>query len=236
MGKLRAPAAAACVLAVAACSSAASTTAPAASTASGRSSASATPSASAAGTLVPVLHLGKPVTFTDSQLSGGAPRPEKQTWKLTSVSYISHAEASEGGTDGNVAAQLGSSPLQAGYRYLALGLTITDDGPSGFGSNGALWTLMSADYGWAEATGAAGTTLPFCISSPPLPGDSTVAAPYVSDLCSVQDLQPGQSASGYVMFAVPDAPAAVAAFDADTDTALLLIDPDKLVKASETRT
>lgn len=185
---------------------------------------------------MPVLHLGKPVTFTDSQLSGGAPRPEKQTWKLTSVSYISHAEASEGGTDGNVAAQLGSSPLQAGYRYLVLGLMIIDDGPSGFGSNGgAMWTLTNADYGWAEADGASGTTMPFCISSPPLPGDSTVAAPYVSDLCSVQNLQPGQSASGYVMFAVPDAPVAVPAFDPDTDTALLLIDPASLVKASEVR-
>jgi hypothetical protein len=53
-------------------------------------------------------------------------------------------------------------------------------------------------------------------------------SPYVSDLCNVQQMTPGQHASGYVFFAVPDAPEAVALAETEPEKMLALIDPDNL--------
>jgi hypothetical protein len=198
--------------------------------------ASASPNASTDPNAIPILHLGKSVTFADPQSVGdqGATVAEKQTWKLTAVKYITYAEATAGGTDGDVAAQLGADALQPGYRYLVLGLTVTDGGPSGVGGSGGVqFTLTNADYAWSESSGKTGTTTEGCVSSEPLPGQSTVTQPYVSSLCSTQNLEPGQSASGYVFFAVPDTSAIVALAETSPEKVLSVIDPDNLAPESE---
>jgi hypothetical protein len=190
----------------------------------------ATASAKSGGTVVPVLHLGGSVTFSDPQPgpAAGSTVSEKQTWKLTSASYLTYAQAREGGTYGDVAAQLGANELQTGYRYLVAGLTITDDGPHGFGTSGLSFTLTNADYEWAQKNNDTGTTAPFCVDDVPSDGESTIVSPYVSDLCDVQQMTPGQHASGFVFFAVPDAAAAIGVVETEPEKVLALIDPENV--------
>ena len=58
-------------------------------------------------------------------------------------------------------------------------------------------------------------------------------APYVSDLCDITSLRPGQSASGFVFFPVPDATAVVEVIETSPYTPLAVIDPDGLVLGSD---
>jgi hypothetical protein len=149
-----------------------------------------------------------------------------QTWKLNSVHYIGYAAAMKGGEDGDVPANLGSDALTKGSRFLVLGVTITDRGPDGMSNTS--YTVSNASYGWAEPSGKTGLTQDYCLGQAP-PGDKQLDPQFVSDMCVVNALEPGQSVTGYLFFAVPDAPAVVAAVEPEPDTPLLVIDPSGIV-------
>ena len=180
------------------------------------------------GATIPVLHKSASVTFGDPQAVGsdGATVTEMQTWKLTSVHYISYAAAMKGGQYGDVPANLGSNALKPGDRYLVLGLTITDHGPDGMSNTS--YTVSSASYGWAEPDGHTGLTQDYCLGQAP-PGNTQLDPQFVSSMCVVNALEPGQSVTGYLFFEVPVAPAVVAAVEPEPQTPLLVIDPDGLV-------
>jgi hypothetical protein len=53
---------------------------------------------------------------------------------------------------------------------------------------------------------------------------------FISGMCVVNALEPGQSVTGYLFFEVPDAPAVVSATEPEPQTPLLVIDPSGLVR------
>lgn len=211
-------------LALSGCASATSSSAvPVATTAATAPSSPARPT-------VPVLRPGKSVTFADPAARGAGAVPERETWKLTGVSYISRAAALAGGTYDDVPADLGADSPRPGDRYLVLGLTITDDGPAGFTNPG--WTVSDASYSWSKADGSTGSTGYACLgrSAP----DSTQPYPqFVSDMCVVNGLNPGQHISGHVFFEVPAAPAALTVFGQLSGSPLVVIDPDGICRAAK---
>ena len=211
------------VLALAGCSTATVTSAPAATGAA----AGAAPS----GPSVPVLRPGKSVTFTDPVSAGtqGAVVLEHETWKLTSVSYIGYAAAMAGGTDADVPANLGASSLRPGDRYLVLGLTITAGAPDGFVNTD--WTVSSASYTWSQADGNTGSTADYCLSQAP-PGNAQLDPQYISGMCVVNALKPGQHINGYLFFEVPETPAAVTVYGPQAEAPLVVIDPDGICRTS----
>jgi hypothetical protein len=212
----------AAVLAVAGCGTASVTPAPAT---RAPLPASVTPAAPP----VPVLRPGGTVSFADPVPAGtqGAVVTEHETWKLTSASYISYAAAMAGGVDADVPANLGASSLRPGDRYLVLGLTITAGGPDGFVNTD--WTISSASYSWAEAGGNTGATADYCLGQAP-PGDTQLDPQFISSMCVINALRPGQRISGYLFLEVPGAPAAVTVFETEPETPLVVIDPDGICR------
>ncbi|HEX3957770.1 MAG TPA: hypothetical protein VHZ03_14225 [Trebonia sp.] len=179
---------------------------------------------------VPVLRPGRSVTFADSSARDAGSTPERETWELTSVSYISRTAALAGGADDDVPADLGADPPRPGDRYLVLGLTITDDGPAGFTNPG--WTVSDATYSWSEADGSTGSTGYACLGQS-APGSTQPYPQFVSDMCVVNGLAPGQHISGHVFFEVPDAPAAVTVFGQVSGAPLVVIDPGGVCRAAK---
>jgi hypothetical protein len=169
------------------------------------------------------------VTFADPVLVGttGAEVMEHETWKLTSATYISYAAAMAGGADADVPANLGANSLRPGDRYLVLGLTITAGGPDGFTNTD--WTVSSGSYSWAQADGSTGATEASCLGQAP-PGFKQLDPQYVSGMCVINTLRPGQRISGFLFLEVPDAAAAVTVFETEPETPLVVIDPDGICK------
>lgn len=219
---------AASIAVTAGCASASSTAPPvtAASTIPGVSTAPAPAPA-------PVLRPGKSVTFADPVTTGtqGAVTPERETWTLTSVHDISYAAAMAGTADTDVPANLGAAPLRPGDRYLVLGLTITAGGPDGFTNTD--WTLSSASYSWSQADGNTGSTADYCLGQ--APSGSQADPQYISDMCVINALNPGQRISGYLLFEVPAAPSAVAVYGPQSGAPLVVVDPDEVCRAASAR-
>lgn len=213
------------LLALAGCGAASVTSAPA--TARPSSPAPAAPAAPSA----PVLRPGGTVTFADPVPAGtqGAVVMEHETWKLTSASYVSYTAAMAGGTYADVPANLGASSLRPGDRYLVAGLTVTAGGPDGFVNTD--WTVSSASYSWAQADGNTGDTAEYCLGQAP-PGDTQADPQFISRMCVINALRPGQRISGYLFFEVPAASSAVTVFEPQQETPLVVIDPDGICRGT----
>lgn len=188
---------------------------------------------------IPILHKGTSVKLpyvTETAGTQGAEAIENTTWTLTSVSYISYAQAIVGGTDGDTASGLGAYALTAGNRYLVLGLTIDDNGPSGFSND---FPLGSANFVTVYRSGGKdinGQVDADCMSQPVPDATATSAGQqFASNICSTNTMQPGQTVSGYVFFAVPDTPSllfVVGNAGTQDGKPILAIDPDSLVAKS----
>jgi hypothetical protein len=215
--------AAAAVLALAGCGGAAVSTG----TAPAAPPASVTPAAPA----VPVLRPGGTVSFADPVPAGttGAVVMEHETWKLTSATYVSYKTAMAGGVDADIPANLGASSLRPGDRYLVLGLTVTAGGPDGFTNTD--WTISSGSYTWAQPDGSTGPTAAFCLGQAP-PGFTQADPQFISGMCVINALRPGQRITGYLFLEVPGAPAAVTVFEPEPETPLLVIDPDGICRGA----
>lgn len=180
--------------------------------------------------VVPILHVGKTVHLgyvTGDQAASGAEPVEQTSWTLTSVHYISYATAMKGGQYNDVPSNLGSNSLLPGQRFLVLGLTIKDLGPSGFSNN---FPIGNATFVVATSKAAVGATDDYCMGQAP-PGDSQYGVQYISQICSTNTVEPGQSVTGYVFFAVPDGKTAlyVAGNSGSQDSKpVLIIDPDNM--------
>ena len=87
---------------------------------------------------IPMLHKGMSVKLpyvTETTGTQGAEVIENTTWTLANVSYIPYDQAITSSKDGDTASGLGANALKSGDRYLVLGLTIDDNGPSRFDNN-----------------------------------------------------------------------------------------------------
>jgi hypothetical protein len=184
---------------------------------------------------IPILHEGTTVKLpyvTEMAGTQGAQVIENTAWKLTSIGYISQAQATLGGTDGDTASGLGANGLKAGDRYLVLGLTVDDSGPSGFDND---FPLGNADFVTVYRSGGKeinGQTDAYCMSETPPGTQPPAGAQFASDICSTNTLQPGQTFNGYVFFEVPDTPSLlfiVGNAGTQDGKPILAIDPDNLV-------
>lgn len=116
-----------------------------------------------------------------------------------------------------------------------LGLTITDNGASGFTSDN--FPIGSASFETVYRAGGKyvnGQTDAYCESAP-TPGASKVSGEYSSQICSTNVLNPGQSVTGYVVFEVPDLASllfVIGANGTQSSKPILVIDPDGLVHKS----
>lgn len=184
---------------------------------------------------IPILHKGSTVKLpyvTTTAGTQGAEVIENTTWTLTSVSYISYAQASVGGTVGDTASGLGANALKSGDRYLVLGLTIDDNGPSGFEND---FPLGNANYVTVHRSGAKyinNQVDDYCMGETPPGTQPPAGAQFASKICSTNTMQPGQTVNGYVFFEVPDTSSLLfVAGNAGTQQGkpILIIDPEKLV-------
>lgn len=179
---------------------------------------------------VPVLHPGMAATVSDFSSVGdnGAGVPETQVWKLTSVTYITHAEALQGGQYDDLASQLGTTEPQPGDRYLVLGLTVNYKDRAQGNDN---FTLNNATVNSVRPGGQVTQTSLDCASR----SSTGLAARYSAgaDFCGLNSMNAGQSATGYAIFEVPDPPSVLVFTSSDqAATPLLVIDPDRLISAS----
>jgi hypothetical protein len=185
--------------------------------------------------VIPVLHAGTSakIKWVTGTTGAGADVTVATTWRISSVSWIPYAAAVQGGGDGDVAASLGSEPLPAGDRYLVLGLTITNDGPGAMddtsfplSSGGDFTTVTHAGGKYVN-----GQTGPFC-ESQQLPGMTYISGKYASGICDTGTLEPGQSAAGYALFALPTTPTLLIASGtsgSQQSQPVAVIDPGNLV-------
>lgn len=185
-----------------------------------------------------MLHKGTSVKLpyvTETTGTQGAEVIENTTWTLTSVSYIPYAQAITGGTDGDTASGLGANALKSGDRYLVLGLTIDDNGPSGFDND---FPLNNANFVTVYRSGGKdinGQVDAYCMGQPVPDEPPPAGQQFASDICSTNTMQPGQTVHGYVFFEVPDTPSllfVVGNAGTQDGKPILAIDPDNLVAKS----
>jgi hypothetical protein len=86
------------------------------------------------------------------------------------------------------------------------------------------YTVSDASYGWQQASGATGLTADYGLGQSP-PGTRQPFPRYVSGMCVTNGLQPGQHVTGFLFFAVPDAPAEVTVQGQSSSGPELIIDP-----------
>lgn len=79
--------------------------------------------------------------------------------------------------------------------------------------------MFNASYGWAEPNGRTGLTRDYCLGQ--APSGPQLDPQFISEMCIVNSLEPGQSVTGYLFFEVPDAPAVVVAVEPKPQTPLL---------------
>ena len=184
---------------------------------------------------IPILHKGTTVKLpyvTETSGTQGAEVIENTTWTLTSASYISYAQATIGGTDGDTAAGLGANALKAGDRYLVLGLIIDDNGPSGFDNDFPLGNAYFVTVYRSAGKDINSQVDAYCMSEPPPGTQPPAGAQFASGICSTNTMQPGQTVNGYVFFEVPDTPSllfVVGNVGTQNGKPILAIDPDNLV-------